>query len=175
MKFDYVTLYNKNAAFYHAHPKAKRALKLSNVLLSGFFVVSYPLLLLFILSHATNHDGANEIMSILFPPAIALLVVSVLRDLIYRPRPYANEGAGIEPLIQKRSADYHSFPSRHLTCAAVIAMVYLPFYPFVGGFLLFASVVLGYIRFALGLHYPSDLLAGEGMGILFGSICFFFL
>jgi undecaprenyl-diphosphatase len=175
MKFDYVTLYNKNATFYHAHPKAKRALKLGNLLLSGFFVACYPLLLLFMLSHATSHDGAQVIMSILFPPAIALLVVSVLRDLIYRPRPYASEGAGIEPLVQKRSADYHSFPSRHLTCAAVIAMVYLPFYPFACAFLLIASVLLGYIRFALGLHYLSDLLAGEAMGILFGSICFLFL
>ena len=37
MKYDYATLYNKNAAFYEAHPTAKRALKLGNILLTWLF------------------------------------------------------------------------------------------------------------------------------------------
>ena len=44
----------------------------------------------------------------------------------------------------------------------------------IGGIaLLGLSVLLGYIRFATGLHYPSDLLAGMGLGIFLG--CFMFM
>ena len=167
MKYDYATIYNKSAAFYHAHPKAKLALKLANACLSVLFVVSYPLLVFFALSLPMHFNGVNGMLSILFPPALTLLVVSVLRVWFQRPRPYSSEGAGIQPLIKKRSADNRSFPSRHLACAAVIAMAYLHFYPIIGGFLLAISVLLGYTRFALGLHYPSDLLKAFDLFLIF--------
>jgi membrane-associated phospholipid phosphatase len=41
-----------------------------------------------------------------------------------------------------------------------------------GGGLLALSLLLGYVRFALGFHYPSDLLAGEGIGLLCGALIF---
>ena len=44
MKYDYATLYNKNAAFYEAHPTAKRALKLGNILLTWLFFACYGIL-----------------------------------------------------------------------------------------------------------------------------------
>ncbi len=172
MKYDYVSAYNKSAAFYRSHPKAKRAIKIINRLLSGLFIVCYPLLLLLALLEPTQFNGINGWLSITIPPALTLLLVSVLRALIERPRPYAENGAGIKPLLKKYSADNRSFPSRHLACAAVIAMAYLRFYPTAGGLLLAASALLGYIRFALGVHYPSDLLVGGGVGLLLGTLCF---
>ena len=112
-----------------------------------------------------------DLIKILFTPLMALLTVSVMRLAIDRPRPYAEDGAGITPLVEKKS-DGKSFPSRHLACAAVIAMSFLPYYPIAGAFLLGGSAVLGYIRFALGVHYPSDLVAGMGLGIALGSLIF---
>ena len=170
MKYDYVTLYNKNVEFYDAHPIAKRVLKLSNTLFTLLFFICYGVLWLSALF--LNPLGATDLIKILFVPLLTLLSVSVMRLAIQRPRPYTENGAGITPLVEKKKADDKSFPSRHLTCAAVIAMVFLPYYPIAGVFLLGGSLLLGYIRFALGLHYPSDLFAGWGLGVAFGSFIF---
>ena len=169
MKYDYVTLYNQNAAYYNAHPTAKRALKIGNVVLTWLFFACYGILWMYVVD--LEPLEAMDWIKILFVPLLTLLTVSVMRIAIQRPRPYAEDGAGITPLVEKK-ADDKSFPSRHLACAAVIAMTFLPYYPIAGAFLLGGSVLLGYIRFALGLHYPSDLLAGTGLGIFLGSFIF---
>ena len=170
MKYNYVTLYNKSAAFYNAHPTAKRALKLGNTVLTWLFFACYGILWLYALY--VEPFETRDLVGILFAPLLTLLVVSVLRLAITRPRPYTEAGAGITPFIDKKKVDFKSFPSRHLACATVISMVFLPFYPIAGGCLLGASVLLGYIRFATGLHYPSDLLAGGVLGIVLGSFIF---
>ena len=171
MKYSYVTLYNKSAEFYNAHPTAKRAIKIGNTLLTWLFLACYGVLWLYAL-HIDPFE-AMDLIRILFVPLLTLLTVSVLRLAITRARPYTDEGAGITPFVTKKKADNKSFPSRHLACATVISMVFLPYYPIAGYMLLGLSGMLGYIRFALGLHYPSDLLAGAGLGILFG--CFMFI
>ncbi|MBR2321344.1 MAG: phosphatase PAP2 family protein [Clostridia bacterium] len=170
MKYDYLTLYNKNAAFYEAHPTAKRALKLGNILLTWLFFACYGILWLYALW--VDPFEPRDLISILFVPLLTLLVVSVMRLAITRARPYTEEGAGITPFVEKKKADNKSFPSRHLACATVISMVFLPYYPVAGGVLLGISALLGYIRFAIGLHYPSDLFAGASLGVALGSFIF---
>ena len=171
MKYDYVTLYNKNADFYNAHPTAKRALKLGNLLLPWLFFACYGVLLAY--ACFVEPFETMDLIKTLFVPLLALLTVSVMRIAMARPRPYTDAGAGIIPIVEKKKARENSFPSRHLACATVIAMTFLHFYPIGGIALLGASVLLGYIRFATGLHYPSDLLAGMGLGIFLG--CFMFM
>ncbi len=170
MKYDYVALYNKNAATFNAHPTLKRFIKLLNLFSTALFIIGYAVLCGFVFMREEFDPKAK--LSILFVPALAFLIVSVLRLAIERPRPYAENGAGIVPLTTKKHADNKSFPSRHLTCAAVIAVVFLKFFPIVGILLLLGSFQLAYLRFALGLHYPSDLLAGEGIGLLIGCLIF---
>ena len=166
MKYDYLTLYNKTAAFYDAHPKAKRLLIACNSHLTWVFFVCYVGLLL------GTPLSTKEFVTVLFVPLLALFTVSVLRLAIDRPRPYTEAGAGITPMIKKKTKSL-SFPSRHLTCATVITMTLFPFYPLLGGFLTLLSAILGYSRFATGMHYPTDLLCGAGLGIFIG--CFIFI
>jgi len=169
MKYDYATLYNKNASFFNAHPTAKRILTVGNALLTWLFLACYGGLWIYTVCLAPL--DVKEMVKIAFVPLLTLVTVTVLRLAIDRPRPYAEDGAGITPLVRKNS-DGKSFPSRHVTCATVIAMTFLPFYPMMGGVLLFASVLLSYARFATGLHYPSDILAGAGVGVILGCLIF---
>ena len=165
MRYNYVNLYNKNAEFYSARPTAKKVLCWLNALLPYFFVGVYVYLFVY---GAT--DGAftpTDFVKVFCAPALALMLVTVLRLAIDRPRPYTEEGAGIVPL-QKKEGDKNSFPSRHLTCAAVIAAVCLPYLPMVAATLFLFSFALGYTRFALGWHYPSDLFAGFLLGLIIG-------
>lgn len=170
MKYDYISLYNANKAFLTEHPLLKRAVILANSFLTAFVSVCYALFCVYALTGETLDPKAK--VALLFVPALAFLTVTVLRLAVERPRPYDEKGAGIQPIVTKHRADKKSFPSRHMACAAVIAVTFLRFLPWVGVLLLVCSFLLAYTRFALGLHYPSDLLVGEGIGLMIGCLIF---
>lgn len=172
MKYDYKTLYEQHAAFYQARPKAKKALLLINKWLPYFFIVFYCAAFLW-LALKTKSSFMEQI-GFLALPMLALFIVSILRLAVNRARPFVEGGAGITPLVYKKESLYNSFPSRHATSATVIATVCLPFFPFVGTLLFLLALGVLYTRFATGLHYPSDLLTGGGIGLLIGLCIFFF-
>ena len=167
MRYNYANLYNRNAAFFLARPKAKKALYIVNTAITYLFFGAYALL--FVYGAQKGAFAPMDFTKIFCAPALALFIVSVLRLAIDRPRPYSEEGAGITPLKEKEG-DKNSFPSRHLACAAVIATVFLPYLPLVSGALFILAFGLGYLRFALGWHYPSDLFAGFFLGLAVGII-----
>lgn len=169
MKYDYKQLYEKNAAFYNARPAAKTALKIGNTVLTYAFVLAYLGLWIYGFIKGLSPKDFTKIFAV---PVGALLVVSAVRMAVDRPRPYSAQGAGIPPLTTREGREDDSFPSRHLTCAFVIGMTFLPYLPILGAVLLVGGCLLGYARFALGLHYPSDLVVGALIGIAVGSLIF---
>ena len=172
MKYDYPTLYEKNAKFYNRYPLAKKCLLLADKGLTALFFVGY--LTLFVYGVCENAFSVKQYFLWTAIPTLALLLVSILRLAIHRPRPYAKNGAGITPLKIRDGDENSSFPSRHLTCATVITTLLCFYCPPIGGLFAIACLLLGYTRFALGLHYPSDLLAGGGLGIACGLLLFLF-
>ena len=171
MSYCYKKLYNKSAAFYNAHTGAKTVLKVANGILTyGFFVAYFGLWLYGIF--LGNFD-AHDFTRIFFVPLLTLVTVSAARLAISRPRPYSKDGAGITPLVMRSGRNEDSCPSRHLACATAIAMTFLPYNPILGSLMLDLCLVLAYTRFALGLHYPSDLVAGFGVGLHVGLLIFF--
>ncbi len=151
-------------------PRLLQGIILLNTLLPYFFALAYLGLWAYgiFLGDFTPKDYAK----IFFLPALALLLVSTLRVAVDRPRPFSEEGAGITPLREKKRGR-NSFPSRHVTCAAVIATIFLPFLSAVSATLFLFCIALGYARFALGWHYPSDLLVGGLLGVAVGVFVFF--
>ncbi len=170
MHYDYKTLYKKNAAFYHARPRAKKALLICNPVFTWLFFFAYFSFLVWAVLSDVSVYGLVYILAL---PALCLLIVGVLRMAVLRPRPYSEAGAGITPILKKENNLDKSFPSRHVACAFVISTVVLAHFLWAGIPLLLCAVALGYIRFALGLHYPSDLLGGAGIGIACGIAAFF--
>ena len=163
MHYDYKTLYERHANFFRQRPKAQKTLIVVNFALPAVYLLAYLALLLYAVF--TPFDNLAFI-KILFVPAVCLLSVMLLRLMIDRPRPYSEKGANIQPILHKKSKDKESFPSRHLASAVVIAITLLPYLPWAGICLLALSPLLGYIRFALGLHYPTDLIGGAILGAL---------
>ena len=98
-------------------------------------------------------------------PLDTFLVVSVVRRMIDRQRPY--ERYDMPPVIVKKTIG-RSFPSRHVASAFVIAMTFLLAAGWMayGIFLLAVSVLIGGLRVCSGVHYPGDVIAGAGAGIL---------
>ena len=167
MRYDYSALYYRSTAFFAGKPKAKKAVLFFNKLATYFFLFAYAWL--FFYGATKGKFTPTDFVKVFCAPAFALLVASVLQLAIDRPRPYDIDGAGIIP-FKNKERDRNSFPSRHLTCAAVIAATFFPYLPSVSAFLFLLSIGLGYARFVIGWHYPSDLFAGFVLGLFVGII-----
>lgn len=170
MQYDYKKIYEKHAEFYNARPWAKKTLLFADKSLTALFGGAY--LGLWTYGVCENAFTLRQYALLFAVPVLALLLVSILRLAIRRPRPYAQKGADITPLKIRDGAENTSFPSRHLACSCVIATVFFAYYPPIAFLLLALSILLGYTRFALGLHYPSDLLVGGGLGVVCGLLIF---
>jgi len=102
-------------------------------------------------------------------PAAQMAIVSVVGIIIYklikhrlvRERPYITYdgiSAGTAPL------DRYSFPSGHTMHAVAFTLLAVAHFPELGWVLVpFASLVAA-SRVVLGLHYPTDVLAGAALG-----------
>lgn len=84
------------------------------------------------------------------------------KEIIQRPRPYET----YPDLNNYRRLGSYAFPSGHtsiaFTTATAISLAYPEWYIIVPSFAWAASV--GYSRMYLGVHYPSDVLAGALLG-----------
>jgi len=101
--------------------------------------------------------------------AVGLLINQVVSHVWHRARPYETHPQGIIPLIS-RSHD-PSFPSDHATAAFAIAFGIL-FVAYRAGlvFLVWATLI-AVSRVLVGVHYPTDVLAGLGIGLVAGFVC----
>ncbi len=99
--------------------------------------------------------------------AILLLamIVLVIKFSIKRKRPEGDWGAIY------RSTDPHSFPSGHAARAFAIAVLTFGWGPgWAGALLALWAPLVSLARIAMRLHYPSDVLAGAGLGAFYGAV-----
>lgn len=83
-----------------------------------------------------------------------------------RLRPYQAHPQFITPRGSKHQDS--SFPSSHMSTTLAVLTVVVIFYPIalIPGVLF--SVFMAYARMHNGMHYPSDIIAGTILGILYG-------
>ena len=111
-------------------------------------------------------------------PVLHMIVVGVISTATYlalkrrtsRPRPYQ-----VVPAVAVGAAplDAFSFPSGHTLHAVAFTIVALAYYPALAPILVVFTLLTAASRVVLGLHYPSDVLAGAalGAGIAGASLC----
>jgi membrane-associated phospholipid phosphatase len=125
----------------------------------GGFKVMGPIGLLAMLILALRHR-AGDALWLFLVVASGRLAVEGLKLLVTRPRP---------PEIDRLElVQYWSFPSSHsagtmMTCVALAVLV--------GGrpayvVALLVALMIGWTRVALAVHWPGDVLAGWGLGLL---------
>lgn len=112
-------------------------------------------------------DSSNReawvICALLGPLAIGLNYAVKL--LVRRPRPVLE---GLPPLGGAPSS--LSFPSAHATSAFAVATAMTRVEPLAGALAFVLALALALGRPYLGMHYPSDVLAGAVLGIILGSL-----
>lgn len=94
-------------------------------------------------------------------------VVAALKVVVQRPRP-----AGIPGLWIASPESTPSFPSGHAAGAFALAAMLSLAWPRGRALWWTAAVVVAWSRVALGVHYPSDCLAGAAIGVslVFGTV-----
>ncbi len=92
---------------------------------------------------------------------VVAVVVTLLKHLVRRPRPQSPWGS------LYRKTDPHAFPSGHAARGAALmalAWMWWPGWPALG--MTLWALALAWSRLAIGVHYPSDVLAGFLLGVL---------
>ncbi len=152
--------YNSWSKPLRDHPHAARALVLANRAITALYYLAYPLLIAWLFL-----QGDPLAWRVLLAPLSGFILVAIMRKALNRPRPY--ETLDIQPLIPKDTQGA-SFPSRHSYSAIVISMSYLNWWAPTGIIMLLIGCCMACIRVLGGVHYPSDVLVGAGLGVLFG-------
>lgn len=112
----------------------------------------------------TRMAGAAVLLAVAMQ---ALIGQAVLKPLIGRLRPF-HVVDGLQNLV---SIGGFSFPSGHTGCSfAAAAAVWRSISPRAGAAALALAVLIGFSRMYVGVHFPSDVLAGAALGCVCGLI-----
>jgi undecaprenyl-diphosphatase len=94
--------------------------------------------------------------------ALALGLGQVISHLVDRSRPFVDHPGSVH-LFSKHAADA-GFPSDHATAAFAIATAIVLYDRRWGAVALVLAAILAVGRVAIGVHYPTDVLAGAALG-----------
>lgn len=99
----------------------------------------------------------------------SFLILKVIQYIHPGVRPFTVE-PGVKQLIQHAAGI--SFPSDHTTVTSAIAfsMLFLTRFKATGWILLIGALFVGFSRIFVGVHYPLDILAGIGTGLVGASV-----
>jgi len=127
-----------------------------------------PVVVLVIALVTKNEVRRSDAIFVLLSVLFSAILANILKYTIDLPRPYE-----LYPFIEKLSVGGSpSFPSGHtadaFAFAAATGMVYKKWFILLP-VLIWASLV-GYSRMCLGVHFPSDVLAGALIGVLCAGV-----
>ena len=136
--------------------------------LGNWNLLWFSLIILFLIKQETRKWSVRLLAGLL----AGLLVANLcLKNLVARPRPcWIVENY---PLLVKNPKDY-SFPSGHSLAAFVSATILLGWKRSAGIAAFILSVVIGFSRLYLYVHFPSDVLCGAVLGIAIGAGVLYF-
>ena len=103
--------------------------------------------------------------------AVGVAVYKFLKHRTLRPRPYQVRS---DIRLHGDPLDQFSFPSGHTLHAVSLSTVALMHFPALAPLLLPFVALVALSRVVLGLHYPSDVVAGAAIGAGIGAASFAF-
>lgn len=149
-------IYQSANAFMHEHPWFA----------AGAVFLNYALVALFIALVAVylyKHRSEVQVVMIPFVGACAYLVSRFIGFFYFRSRPFVTHS--VLPFINMSPLS-KSFPSSHAMVFFAIATALFLYNNQWGKWALILAGLIAILRVFVGVHYPSDILAGAAFGVL---------
>lgn len=115
--------------------------------------------------HALRMPGIKCAAALILSSTIS----QILKVTVNRLRPFLKQD---NLYIRKIGIDRYSFPSGHTTAAFAAAVMLMLCFPEYGLLFITLACLVGMSRMYLGVHYPSDVIAGTVLGTLTSIILF---
>ena len=129
-------------------------------------------LLMWILGSAFNNENAKKGAVMLAVVFIAIIIIGLsLKAVYYRPRPFLNPLlSSIDHVLVPKDFD-SSFPSGHaLIVAGGAAVAFMFLRKRYSIPLVIEAALVSYSRVYVGVHYPTDVIAGVILGVAISFI-----
>ncbi len=127
----------------------------------------YMLMLVILMTQ--QMDGVKPFLHMAIVGLTGALIYKWLKTKTQRPRPYQVRQ---DVWVVGRPLDHFSFPSGHTLHAVAFGLVAMFYYPILAIILMPFIVMVAMSRVILGLHYPSDVMAGAALGYLIAQFSF---
>jgi undecaprenyl-diphosphatase len=127
----------------------------------------YALMLLILLFE--GRDGLLPVLHMALAGLSGTLLYKWLKGKTLRPRPFEVHQ---DIFMTGKPLDKFSFPSGHTLHAVVFGLVAINYYPALSFIIMPFVSMVALSRVVLGLHYPSDVLAGALIGSLIAALSF---
>jgi undecaprenyl-diphosphatase len=114
-------------------------------------------------------EALLPVLHMIFVGAVGAGTYAMVKRGTSRPRPYQ---ALRDIAAGARALDAFSFPSGHTLHAVAFTLVAGAYYPGLLAMLAAFALLTAVSRVMLGLHYPSDVLAGAALGSLIAAASF---
>lgn len=157
--------YERLAAPFRGNKRRTAALKYTNR------IITYGMYALYIVysNYLAFSRRWYAFWVVMLTAGLGFAAVTLWRHLVNVPRRF--EVWEDEPLLG-RHREGHSFPSRHVFSAAIIALSVGWLYPWLGVAVGVLALVLAAVRVIGGVHYLRDVLVGIAFALLVGGIGF---
>lgn len=136
----------------------------------GDGVIWYMLMLGLIAVHGS--EAYIPVLHMVLTGLVGTLTYKWLKGKTLRPRPYEVRQ---DIWLTGKPLDKFSFPSGHTLHAVVFSIVALTYYPELAVIVIPFTLMVGLSRVVLGLHYPSDVMAGAMIGATIAITSFMLL
>lgn len=132
------------------------------------FTIVTVLILISLTSNQTRITAISSALAL----ALSHIPVHFVKKLYPRKRPYLTLKKAKYPVNPLKD---HSFPSGHTTAVFSVITPFILFLPVLSLVLIPIGLCIGLSRIYLGLHYPSDVIAGGILGSVAATVCFYFI
>ncbi len=133
----------------------------------GDGVFWYALMTMLLLCY--QGDALPAVLHMLGAALAGAVIYKFIKAKTLRPRPF-----NVYPAIvcTGKTLDQFSFPSGHTLHAVSFSLIAVAYFPGLLWLVLPFAVLVALSRPILGLHYPSDVLAGAGLGAVIAIASF---